>query len=79
MMHEEKMNNKNLDATVWLSSLPDYAVLTAPQAQTITSLSRDTLDRLHRERSGPPRVQLSPRRVGYSAGGLREWLRQRSS
>jgi predicted DNA-binding transcriptional regulator AlpA len=71
------MSEKKPDLT-WLSSLPDYAVLTGPQAETITTLSRDTLNRLDREGLGPPRVQLSPRRIGYPAGGLRQWLKTRT-
>jgi len=73
------MSNKTVDVMDRLSSLSDFAVLTKPEAITITSLSRFTLDRLHRNNQGPPRVQLSPRRVGYPAGGLRKWLQQRSS
>jgi predicted DNA-binding transcriptional regulator AlpA len=79
MAHERRKMISNKNEAIELSSLPDYAVLTKPQAITATSLSRFTLDRLHREGSGPPRVQLSTRRVGYPVGGLREWLKQRSS
>lgn len=71
------MRDRDIDER--LSSLPDFAVLTQPEAEAITSLSRDTLNRLHRERLGPPRVRLSERRFGYPAGGLREWLKARSS
>ena len=53
-----------------LPALPDYAVLTKAQTCAVTNLSADTLDRLHRQKKGPPRVQLSERRVGYPAGGL---------
>ena len=71
--------HESIDALAALPRLPDYAVLTKQQACTLTNLSADTLDRLHRSNEGPPRVQLSPRRVGYPAGGLRKWLERRSS
>ena len=61
-----------------LNAMADCIVLSKQQACAITNLSPDTLDRLHRKQAGPPRVQLSPRRVGYPAGELRAWLRQRS-
>ena len=61
------------------AQMPDLAVLTRAQTCALTGLSADTLDRLHKLNEGPPRVQLSARRVGYPAGGLREWLRLRSS
>ena len=61
-----------------LNAMADYIVLSKQQACAITNLSADTLDRLHRKQAGPPRVQLSPRRVGYPAGGLRAWLKARS-
>jgi predicted DNA-binding transcriptional regulator AlpA len=71
--------HEGIDALAALPQLPDYAVLTKQQACTVTNLSADTLDRLHRSNEGPPRVQLSPRRVGYPAGKLRKWLEGRSS
>jgi predicted DNA-binding transcriptional regulator AlpA len=60
-----------------LPVLPDYAVLTKAQACAITNLSADSLDRLHRINGGPERVQLSPRRVGYTVGAIRKWLLKR--
>jgi predicted DNA-binding transcriptional regulator AlpA len=75
MIHAEE----NLSAIAALPALPDSAVLSKAQASALTSLSPDTLDRLHRLGQGPPRIQLSERRVGYPAGGLREWLKQRAS
>ena len=59
--------------------LPDHKVLSKPQTSEITNLSEDTLDRLHRKGEGPPRIQLSARRVGYTTGAVRAWLRQRST
>jgi predicted DNA-binding transcriptional regulator AlpA len=62
-----------------LIDLPDHVVLTKPQVRAITTLSDDTLDRLHQCGEGPERIQLSPRRVGYRAGSLRTWMQNRSS
>ena len=58
--------------------LPDHAVLSKSQVCSITSLSEDTLARLHRRGEGPERLQLSPRRVGYTVGAVRAWLQKRS-
>ncbi len=60
-----------------IDKLPDCAVLTKTQVSVITGLSRDTLDRLHRQNQGPPRVRLSERRVGYPLSQIRAWLKQR--
>ena len=67
---------ESFDALAALPALPDYAVLTKAQTCAVTNLSADTLDRLHQQKKGPPRVQLSARRVGYPAGGLRAWLKE---
>jgi predicted DNA-binding transcriptional regulator AlpA len=61
-----------------LNSMPDCAVLSAKQVATLTGLSLRTLALLDRERSGPPRVQLSRCRFGYPLGAFREWLKQRT-
>jgi len=57
----------------------DLRVLSKEEVCHLTSLSPDSLDRLHRANLGPPRVQLSERRVGYVQGPLRRWLAERSS
>ena len=74
-----RLHSETIDALAALPALPDYAVLTKSQTCAVTNLSADTLDRLHRLNQGPPRVQLSPRRVGYPAGALRAWLIRRPS
>ncbi len=61
-----------------LPGLPDHAVLSKQQACTIMCMSEDTLSRLHRRGEGPARIQLSPRRVGYSVSAIRNWLQERS-
>lgn len=68
---------ETIDALAALPALPDYAVLSKAQTCAVTNLSADTLDRLHRLGEGPPRVRLSSRRIGYPAGALRTWLKQR--
>jgi predicted DNA-binding transcriptional regulator AlpA len=60
-----------------LGTLPDWAVLSDPQAAVLLGFSRDRLHRLDRAGDGPPRVQLSPRRHGRIVGGLRKWIQQR--
>jgi predicted DNA-binding transcriptional regulator AlpA len=60
-----------------LGTLPDWAVLSDPQAIVLLGFSRDTLRRLDAAGDGPPRVKLSPRRHGRPVGGLRQWIQQR--
>lgn len=62
-----------------IDGLPDIAVLPAKQTCAVTNLSIDTLNRLHHRGEGPPRVQLSKKRVGYTVGGIRAWLKDKSS
>jgi predicted DNA-binding transcriptional regulator AlpA len=62
-----------------LAHSPDFAVLTKQQTAVVTNTSTDTLDRLHESGNGPERVQLSPRRVGYTVGAIRKWLAKRTS
>jgi predicted DNA-binding transcriptional regulator AlpA len=62
-----------------VGNLPDQAVLSKTQTCALTNLSADTLDRLHRQGEGPERVQLSPRRVGYTVAAVRTWLKKRSA
>ena len=61
-----------------IGNLPDQAVLSKTQACALMNLSEDTLNRLYRRGEGPARVQLSPRRVGYTVGAVRDWLMKRS-
>jgi predicted DNA-binding transcriptional regulator AlpA len=70
---------QSIDGLAALPQLPDYVILTKQQACAVTNLSADTLDRLHKIKQGPPRVQLSARRVGYPAGSLRAWLKERAA
>jgi predicted DNA-binding transcriptional regulator AlpA len=62
-----------------VGNLPDQAILPKAHVAALMNLSGDTLDRLHRRGEGPQRIQLSARRVGYPVGGLRAWLKAKSS
>jgi predicted DNA-binding transcriptional regulator AlpA len=73
------MSNHPAELTALIGNLPDQAVLSKTQTCALTNLSEDTLNRLHRRGEGPVRVQLSPRRVGYTVGAVRSWLEKRSS
>jgi predicted DNA-binding transcriptional regulator AlpA len=78
-MHKAVQMSYRDDAGLVPASLPDDAILTRAQTCALTNLSEDTLARLHQRGEGPPRVQLSPRRVGYAIGALRAWLQERST
>jgi predicted DNA-binding transcriptional regulator AlpA len=56
------------------SNLPDRVVVTEAQLSEITSLCPTTLYRMRKRGEGPPRVQLSARRVGYRMSEIRKWL-----
>jgi predicted DNA-binding transcriptional regulator AlpA len=43
------------------------------------NVSTSTLRRMHSRGEGPPRIQLSKRRIGYRLGDVDEWLRLRAS
>jgi predicted DNA-binding transcriptional regulator AlpA len=73
------MSSQRAEATLIPVDLPDHAVLSKPQVCSIINLSEDTLARLHQKGEGPERLQLSPRRVGYTVGAVRNWLQGRAS
>jgi predicted DNA-binding transcriptional regulator AlpA len=52
-------------------------VVTEAKAAEILGFSVDTLRRIRVRGEGPPRLQLSPRRVGYRLRDLQAWLDQR--
>ena len=68
-----------LDTLAALAKAPDWTVLSKAQAAQCIGTSIDTLNRLDERGKGPKRVQLSPRRVGYTIGALREWLQSRTA
>ena len=53
-------------------------VLSEIQAADAISVSTSTLRRMHSRGEGPPRIQLSKRRIGYRLGDVDEWLRLRA-
>jgi predicted DNA-binding transcriptional regulator AlpA len=57
---------------------PDFVVLTKQEFCAAANISEDTLNRLHAQGRGPVRVQLSPRRIGYTVGAIRTWLQSRT-
>jgi hypothetical protein len=59
----------------------DAQVLTTDEAAHLLSVHPATLRRLHQFRNpnAPPRLQISPGRVGYRRGDLLEWARKRLS
>jgi predicted DNA-binding transcriptional regulator AlpA len=56
----------------------DDLVLSRAQTARLINTSLDTLDRLVQRGEGPPRIRISPRRVGHSLGACRRWLTQRA-
>jgi predicted DNA-binding transcriptional regulator AlpA len=52
---------------------PMSELLTKPEAAKFLRLSLSTLERLTKEKCGPRRVFLSPRRIVYQPSDLREW------
>jgi predicted DNA-binding transcriptional regulator AlpA len=61
-----------------LNTQPDLKVLTKAEVISLTGLSKDTIERLVSQGEGPPCVQLSQRRRGFTVGGLKAWLRSRT-
>jgi predicted DNA-binding transcriptional regulator AlpA len=66
------------EMTTMLDTQPDFRVLTKAEVAAVTGLSFDTIDRMIRRGEGPPRIKLSPRRVGFPIAGLRAWLKSRT-
>jgi predicted DNA-binding transcriptional regulator AlpA len=61
------------------TDLPPREVWDVRQAAAFLGMSDRTLQRLDETGEGPPRVQLSTRRVGYLRGDIDAWLKQRRS
>jgi predicted DNA-binding transcriptional regulator AlpA len=58
--------------------IADLKVLTIAEVVEATGLSYAVLRRLELAGEGPPWVQLSERRKGCPAAGLREWIKSRT-
>jgi len=56
----------------------DDRVISKADAAKMLGISIDTLDRMNARREGPPRVQLSDRRVGYRISSLRDWISEKT-
>jgi predicted DNA-binding transcriptional regulator AlpA len=55
----------------------DDVVLTNVETLRLLGISRPTLNRLDRAGEGPPKIQLSARRIGRRLGDVRAWLQSR--
>jgi predicted DNA-binding transcriptional regulator AlpA len=70
-------NITDINAAVELRCAPDDLILSRVQTADLINTSTDTLDRLVARGEGPPRIRISPRRVGHPLGACRRWLAQR--
>jgi predicted DNA-binding transcriptional regulator AlpA len=52
-------------------------IISESEAAEAGSVSTSTLRRMHKRGEGPPRIRLSPRRVGYRRRDIEEWLSSR--
>ena len=59
--------------------MPQIAIYRLPAVLEITGLSKATIYRLINRGDFPPRVQLSPRCVGWRVGDIDAWLERRLS
>ena len=51
----------------------DLRVLTSKQAIELLGISEQTFARLEARGEGPPKIRLSPRRIGYRVCDLKAW------
>lgn len=56
-----------------------FEVISPKDLVFITGLSKTSIWRLERAGQFPPRIQLSPRRVGYRREEVEQWLSSRST
>ena len=49
-------------------------VVTREEFASLLRVCATTIDRMHRKGTGPKRIRLSPRRVGYRLEDVRAWL-----
>ena len=59
--------------------MPPIAIYRLPTVLQVTGLSKATIYRLLGRGEFPPRVQLSPRCVGWRAADVDAWLEERMS
>jgi predicted DNA-binding transcriptional regulator AlpA len=56
-------------------SLDQYRVLSEAETARLLGIHCDTLLRMSLRREGPPRIKLSPRRIGYRLTDVLAWLK----
>ena len=59
------------------SPLDLYRMLDEAAAAHVLGVSPDTLKRMSQRGEGPPRIKISPRRVGYRLRDCVAWIEQR--
>jgi len=62
-----------------MPNLPPIAIYRLPAVLEVTGLSKATIYRLLERGDFPPRVQLSPRCVGWRAEEVHAWLEERAA
>jgi predicted DNA-binding transcriptional regulator AlpA len=62
-----------------LSPLDVLRILSEPAAAYLLGVSPDTLKRMAVRGEGPPRIKLSPRRVGYRLADCLQFLKAREA
>jgi hypothetical protein len=60
-----------------IERFPELVILTDDECCELAGFSRDTLLRLDKLGTGPPKVRISERRHGRPYLGFREWLEAR--
>lgn len=58
--------------------LDAYRVLAPAETAALIGVSTDTLLRMDARGEGPPRIRISPRRVGYRLRDCEAWLNAQS-
>jgi hypothetical protein len=53
-------------------------ILSRQQAAALADIHERTLDRLHIQGVGPPRIQITRRRCGYERATFERWLKSRA-
>jgi predicted DNA-binding transcriptional regulator AlpA len=56
-----------------IANLPDSAILSKREVSVLLGIGIGTLDNMANRGDGPPRIQISKRRVGYRLGNVRRW------
>ena len=78
-MHATPYPSGHRDDTHNIRGFDPLQVIPEREAADVLNLSVDTLRRRVRDGTGPIRIALSERRIGYRRGDLAAWLDQRAS